>query len=82
MVPGACTTGERAPFLALHATDKRAIRPVQLLSRQSLYALGCIGSRAGGDRVVVGVDPPALDGAFPTGPGAGVAATGGKRGSS
>jgi hypothetical protein len=29
-------TGERASFLALRVTDKRAIRPVQLLSRQSL----------------------------------------------
>src|SRR5215213_8893285 len=35
MVPRDCTTGERAPFLALGATDKRAIRLIQLLSRQS-----------------------------------------------
>src|SRR5215212_6340028 len=35
-------TGERAPFSALRATDKRAIQPVQLLSRQSLYEVGCI----------------------------------------
>jgi hypothetical protein len=37
---------------------------------------------AGGDQEVVGVDPPALDGPFPVGPGDGVGATGGKRGPS
>jgi hypothetical protein len=32
--------GEMAYFSALRATDKRAIRPVQILSRQSLYEVG------------------------------------------
>jgi hypothetical protein len=39
VVPRACTTGERAPFSALRAADKRAIRPVQLFSRPSLERL-------------------------------------------